>query len=64
MAEDSPTSITHVLKGIHMPVDKKGLLEHARKNHAGKPILDDIQAMPDGEFHTMADVMKAFGQSH
>ena len=56
----SPVDVTHHLKGVSFPAGKEDLLEAAKDNGAGRDILDMIDAMPDGEFRSITDVMKAF----
>ncbi|HJU15361.1 MAG TPA: DUF2795 domain-containing protein [Stellaceae bacterium] len=56
-------SVTHSLKGIDLPARKSDLLDQARKNHAERAVLDLIEAMPDQDYGTMAEVMKGFGKA-
>jgi hypothetical protein len=60
---DSPINITHRLKGVGFPARRDDLVERARANGAEGEVLDRLRAMPDQEFGTMADVMKAYGQT-
>ena len=60
----SPISVTGYLKGIHFPASRDDLVAQAKKNHAGKDVLEQIAALPEGDFKTVADVTKAFGHSH
>jgi hypothetical protein len=62
MGGHSPSNILHHLKGVDFPADKNGLLEQAQKNNAEGDILDILRQMPDGEYHTMADVLKGVGK--
>lgn len=57
----SPANVTRNLKGIEFPADKQGLLKHAQHLHAEKIVIEEIQAMDDREYNSMADVMKSFG---
>ena len=61
--EQSPVNVTHYLKGIDLPAKKADLVEHAKGNKAPAEVMQKIEAMPDGDFQTMADVMKGFGQT-
>jgi hypothetical protein len=63
-AEHSPVNVTHVLKGIAFPARRQQLLSHAKQNGASKDVLSEIQHLPDHEYGTMAEIMKAFGKSH
>lgn len=58
----SPSNILHHLKGVDFPSDKSGLVEQARKNNADQDILNIINQLPEGEYHTMADVLKGVGK--
>lgn len=62
MGGHSPSNILHHLKGVDFPADKDALLKQARKNAAESDILDVLRQMPDGEYHTMADVLKGVGK--
>ena len=57
----SPANVTKNLKGIDFPASKQDLLKHARHLKAEKIVIDEIQAMDEREYNSMADVMKAFG---
>lgn len=60
----SPVGVAKYLKGIDFPAGRDDLVEHARKNHAEKAILEVLEKMPDEEYDSMADVMKGYGQKH
>ncbi len=62
MGGHSPSNILHHLKGVDFPAGKKELLEQAQKNNAEGDILDILRQMPEGEYHTMADVLKGVGK--
>ena len=60
----SPVNAAHHLKGVHFPASKDDLLERARNNGAGQDVLEVLESFPEGEeFETLADVMKAYGDS-
>lgn len=60
----SSVNVTHHLKGVHFPASKDDLLERARDNGAGQDVLEVLESFPeDEEFETLADVMKAYGES-
>jgi len=60
----SPAIVTHHLKGMHFPASKDDLLDRARDNGAGQDVLEVLESFPEGEeFETLADVMKAYGES-
>ncbi|CAA9273142.1 MAG: hypothetical protein AVDCRST_MAG27-3638 [uncultured Craurococcus sp.] len=58
----SPVDITHQLKGLHFPAQKQDLVQQAKGNGAGQDIMQMIDAMPEREFASIADVMKAMGE--
>jgi len=62
MGGHSPSNILHHLKGVDFPADKNGLVQQAQKNNADADILDILRQMPEGEYHTMADVLKGVGK--
>jgi uncharacterized protein DUF2795 len=62
-AGDSPINVTHHLKGIHFPAKKPDLIQHAKQNGAPSEVMQAIEAMPDQNYETMADVMKGFKQA-
>jgi len=63
MGGHSVSNVTQHLKGIHFPAAKQDLLRQARQNGAAQDIMDVLHAVPDQEFETAADVMKAVGQA-
>jgi hypothetical protein len=49
---------------MRFPASKDDLLERARNNGAGQDVLEVLESFPrDGEFETLADVMKAYGET-
>jgi len=61
----SPTNVTHHLKGIHFPATKQDLIRQAERNGAGQDVLDVLKGMPDDEFDSIAAVMQAAsGHAH
>lgn len=62
MGGQSPTDITHHLKGIDFPAGKEDLVKHAQENDADEDVLAIIRQMPDQEYGNMADVMKGVGE--
>jgi hypothetical protein len=59
----SPSNVAQHLKGIDFPCRKKDLIQHARKNQAGESILKALDAFPEQEYSSMAEVMEGFGES-
>jgi hypothetical protein len=62
MGGHSPSNILHHLKGVDLPASRDQLVEHARKNGADKEITDVLKQMPEGEYQSMADVLKGVGK--
>lgn len=58
----SPANVAHHLKGIHFPAKKRDLVQQARNNGAEKDVMEVLNGVPDQEFATIADVMKAVGE--
>ena len=59
----SPANVTHNLKGIDFPAKKADLIQQAKDNGAESDVLDAIEAMPERDYETMADVMEAYGEA-
>ena len=58
----SPVQLAHYLKGVEFPASKRDLKADARKNQAPRDILKFIDELPDAQYHTMAEIMKALGK--
>ncbi|WP_053572217.1 DUF2795 domain-containing protein [Caballeronia cordobensis] len=54
--------IQKALKGIHYPADKQTIVDTARKQGASDDVLSALDALPEQQFQTPADVLKAVGQ--
>ena len=63
MGGHSPSNILHHLKGVAFPAKKDGLLAQARKNEADDDVLKVIRQLPEGEYQSMADVLKGVGKA-
>jgi Protein of unknown function (DUF2795) len=61
-AHVSPAQLAHYLKGIEFPASKRDLKADARKNQAPPEILKFIDELPEEQYRTMAEVMKAVGE--
>jgi hypothetical protein len=60
----SPAEMVRQLRGIHFPANKRDLIDRAAQNHAPSDVLDELRRFQEGEYRTMADVMKAYGKLH
>jgi hypothetical protein len=58
----SSADLTQALSGMQYPAGKDALKKHAKSNGAPDEVVSAIENLPEGEFGTMADVTKAFGQ--
>ncbi|WP_110651301.1 DUF2795 domain-containing protein [Salinicola peritrichatus] len=58
----SPANVSNYLGGIDFPADKQDLVEHAKKNSAESDVMEVIEALPEGQYESMADVMKGVGE--
>ncbi len=59
----SPANATHHRKGVDFPAQKEDFLRCAEENGAGDDVLEVVRSLPDGDFETMADVMKTHGEA-
>lgn len=64
MGGHSPSNVTHHLKGIHFPAKKQDLVSQARHNKAPPEVMQEIEAMPEQDYASVAEIMKAFGKQH
>jgi hypothetical protein len=55
----SPAQLAHYLRGVEFPASKRDLKADARKNQAPRDILNFIDKLPEEQYRTMAEVMKA-----
>jgi len=51
------------LSGIDFPCEKADLIHHAEENGAEDDVLEVLHNLPQGEYGTMADVMKGYGEA-
>jgi hypothetical protein len=58
----SPAQLAHYLKGVEFPASKRDLKADARKNQAPREILNFIDKLPEEQYRTMVEVMKAVGE--
>jgi len=54
--------LAHYLRGVEFPASKRDLKADARKNQAPREILSFIDKLPEEQYRTMAEVMKAVGE--
>lgn len=63
MAEKPPVNeVTKNLSGVDFPAKREDLVAHAKDQGADDDVVQAIEDLPQNEFHSMADVMKAFGK--
>ena len=58
----SPAQLAHYLRGVKFPASKKDLKADAKSNQASPEILKFIDELPDEQYRTMPEVMKALGE--
>ena len=63
MAKTNPIQVQKFLGGLNYPVRKEDLIQHARDKGADDNVIATLDAIPDEEFETPADVSKAIGQA-
>jgi hypothetical protein len=54
--------IGHAMKGVDFPVRRKALLSKARENGASGDVLEQIEGLPDEEYDSATDVMRAIAK--
>ncbi|HZZ62849.1 MAG TPA: DUF2795 domain-containing protein [Roseiarcus sp.] len=59
----SPANVSHHLRGLNFPAHKQDLMRQATNNGADPSVMEVIEAMPDDNYETMADVMKGYGEA-
>jgi hypothetical protein len=59
---ESPVQIQKLLAGVDYPVQKGQLIEQARKEGAGKEILEVLEALPEREYSSPVSVSKELGK--
>jgi hypothetical protein len=62
MGGHSPSNILHNLKGVNFPAGKTDLIHQAERNKAEDAVMEIIRQLPDGQYHSMADVLKGVGK--
>ena len=62
MARTSAADLAHGLKGAKFPLNKKDLLELAKKNGVADAVMKTFEELPDGEYGSVTDVEHAFHQ--
>ncbi len=60
----SPAEVQKFLKGVDYPASKRDLVRKAQQNNAPSDVVNEIQRLPDDNFTTPADVMRAYGEAH
>ena len=56
------TEIEKSLKGINFPANKQNLVQQAKKNRAGRNVINAIENLPEEKFNSPTDVAKAWGE--
>ena len=58
----STAKVSHYLKGLHFPADKRKCVEHARQHDAPSDVVNVLEKMPNDTFDSMAGVWHAVGK--
>jgi hypothetical protein len=58
----SPAQLAHYLRGVKFPASREDLKADAKHNQAPPETLKFIDELPDEEYRTMPEVMKALGE--
>ncbi|MEN3297578.1 MAG: hypothetical protein V7642_6831 [Burkholderiales bacterium] len=64
MATVNPIQVQKYLKGVDYPVDKRKLLETARKEGADENILKTLEQLPEKKYDAPVDVSQEIGKLH
>ena len=56
----SPIEVQKSLKDIEYPVNKKGLIQHAKGHGASDKVLAVLESLPEKEYANATDVSKGF----
>ncbi|AOZ10596.1 DUF2795 domain-containing protein [Cupriavidus malaysiensis] len=60
----SPIELQRALKGVDYPASRQALIEQATRAKAGKPILRELERLPDRRFESPAEVSREIGKMH
>ncbi|MBI3911582.1 MAG: DUF2795 domain-containing protein [Armatimonadetes bacterium] len=58
----SLANVANFLHGIDFPASRRDLVDCAEQNGAPEEVLNVLGQLPDQQYRSMADVMKAYGQ--
>jgi hypothetical protein len=58
----SPAKIQHSLKGAHYPSNKSDLVNLAKRNNAPQDVMSILDAIPEKEYASPANLMKEVGK--
>ena len=59
----STAKVSHYLKGMHFPADKRQVVEYARQHDAPNDVVNVLEKIPNDTFDSMAGVWHAVGQA-
>lgn len=62
MPQTSAADLAQGLMGASFPMTKEQLADFAREHGAADEILETLEEMPEGEYRSLAEVEKAFGE--
>lgn len=59
----NPAEVEKYLAGVDYPASRQDLIDRARKNSAGRDVMDTLGSLPDQTYHSPIDVSKAMAGS-
>ncbi|MFW6413185.1 MAG: DUF2795 domain-containing protein [Oceanicaulis sp.] len=62
MARVSVTDLTHAVRGVDFPAERKDLQRQARQNDAGNAELEALEEIPNQTYESITDVTAAYGK--
>jgi len=51
----------NILKNLHFPLTKQEIIQQAMKRGASRIIIEDLKNIPDMEYTSSSDIVKALG---
>ncbi|MFM6950536.1 MAG: DUF2795 domain-containing protein [Novosphingobium sp.] len=63
MGGHSPSNVSAHLKGIEFPAEKDDLCRQAEENGVEPAVMEVLEALEEGPYEPMADVMSAYGNA-
>ncbi|HET8575334.1 MAG TPA: DUF2795 domain-containing protein [Candidatus Paceibacterota bacterium] len=58
----SAAQVQQYLENVSYPCSKDDLIDAARNEGADEEVMDLLQSLPEGEYHSPIDISKAIGE--